>query len=74
MAEQPAHQAQGHSLGDGSDLAQTRHALRKAGPDEAGPVELVRQLGPHHPQLLFELPAHSDEHVLGHGVKCAEQF
>ena len=37
-------------------------------------TELVRQLGPHHPQLLFELPAYPYEHVPGHGVKCAEQF
>jgi hypothetical protein len=49
----------------------------QVGPDEAVPVELVRlvrQLGAHHPQLLFELASHIDEHGLGDGVKCAKQI
>ena len=56
-------------------LREDRHVpiLHESNPG-AQPERLVRQLGAQHPQLLFELPAHIDEHVLGDGVKCAEQF
>ncbi len=35
---------------------------------------LVSQLRPQHPQLLFELALHPDEHVLRDGVERAEQL